>query len=167
MGFEEFTVNLPGIGTGRWVIDKSQQKAAWEMYVELVTRISVQPLGPDEGLLREALTSLYRLFGETRRILREYGPDVAKPARRKSYSFGQLAVEVLNVWIRPFLSRWHPRLVDHEQRRAAGVSVFEHEQRWPDAPTVRAELATLQERLTAYADLLAGACDIPPLHAAK
>jgi len=35
MGFEEFTVNLPGIGTGRWVIDKSQQKAAWEMYVEL------------------------------------------------------------------------------------------------------------------------------------
>ena len=167
MGFEEFTVNLPGIGTGKWVVDGSQRKAAWEMYVELVTRISVQPLAADEGLLREALTSLYRLFGETRRILREYGPEVAKPAKKKAYSFGQIAVDVLNVWLRPFLSRWHPRLADHEQRRPPGTPAFEHEQKWDDAPTVRAELHELQCRLTVYADLLASACDIAPLHASR
>lgn len=167
MGFEEFTVNLPGIGTGKWVVDGSQRKAAWEMYVELVTRISVQPLGADDGLLREALSSLYKLFGETRRILREYGPEVARPRKKATLSFGQIAVDVLNVWLRPFLSHWHPRLAEHEQRRAAGESVLEHEQRWAESATVRDELKQLRVRLTAYADLLANACEISPLHASS
>src|ERR1051326_6390568 len=111
MGFTEFEIHLPGgIGTGKWVVDDTQRKAAWEMYVELITRVSVEPLAPDKGLLREALTSLYTLFGETRRILREHGPSVAKRNPKSLYSFGAIAVDVLNVWLRPFLSEWHPKL---------------------------------------------------------
>jgi hypothetical protein len=36
---------------------RQEREAAWEMYVELVTRVTVVPLGADRGLVREALTS--------------------------------------------------------------------------------------------------------------
>ena len=52
--------------SGTWVPDDDERSAAWEMYVELVTRVSVVGLGPGEGLLREALTSLYQLYDITR-----------------------------------------------------------------------------------------------------
>ncbi|HET7501309.1 MAG TPA: hypothetical protein VFK02_09915 [Kofleriaceae bacterium] len=157
------TVKLPGI-EGEWVADKAQQTAAWEMYVELITRVSVQPLGHDEGLLREALASLHALFGETRRILRTYGPDVARPERKKYLSFGGIAVDVMNVWLRPFLSKWHPRLQDHESRRPADASPHQHEAAWAEADALRAALDELRGKLILYADLLAEACEIPSLH---
>lgn len=157
------TVKLPGI-EGEWVADRAQQAAAWEMYVELVTRTAVQPLGPQEGLVGEALSSLYALFGETRRILRAYGPEVATPERKKYISFGSIAVDVLNVWLRPFLSKWHPRLQDHESRRPAALSAYQHEQVWDEAATLRAALEELRGKLVLYADLLAQVCGVPSLH---
>lgn len=159
------TVKLPGIVEGEWVASRGQKAAAWEMYVELVTRIAVQPLAANEGLLREALASLYTLFGETRRILRAYGPEVAKPERKKLLSFGGIAVDVLNVWLRPVLAAWHPRLQDHESRRPAGASALQHEQAWPAAVELRATLEELRVRLVSYADLLAEVCEVPSLHA--
>ncbi|WP_370135611.1 hypothetical protein [Streptacidiphilus sp. EB103A] len=61
---------------GTWEPNDAERRAAWELYVELVTRVSVVPLGTDEGLLREALSSLYSLFGTTREVLRRHGPEV-------------------------------------------------------------------------------------------
>jgi hypothetical protein len=156
-------VKLPGI-EGEWVADRAQQTAAWEMYVELVTRIAVQPLGEHDGLLREALSSLYALFGETRRILRAYGPGVATPERKKYISFGAIAVDVLNVWLRPFLAKWHPLLQDHESHKPAALSAYKHEQAWGEAPALRAALELLRGKLVMYADLLAQACRVPSLH---
>jgi hypothetical protein len=51
-----------------------------------VTRIAVVSLGPDEGLLREALASLHSLFAITRDILRRYGPNIAEPKPDGQYS---------------------------------------------------------------------------------
>jgi len=79
--------------------------------VELTTRIAVQPLNPEEGLLREALSSLYSIFGVTREILHKAGPSVAKGPN----SFGPVAIEVLNKGLRPFLAKWHPLLFTHEK----------------------------------------------------
>jgi hypothetical protein len=158
-------VGLSLFGTSvTWVPDTEQQKAAWEMYVELVTRIAIQKLEDDEGLVREALSSLYALFGETRRILRAYGPDVATPPKKSDVSFGEIAVRVLNEWLRPFLAKWHPLLSDHESKRPPTVSAYEHERSWDKARALRADLVDLQKRLVAYADLLARVCGIPPLH---
>lgn len=50
---------------------------AWAFYVELTTRIAIQPLAPGHGLLREALNSLYTLFTEMRKILRDAGRAIA------------------------------------------------------------------------------------------
>src|SRR5665811_1685852 len=90
---------------GGWKPNDAERDAAWELYVELATRSAVVPLRGGEGLIREALTSLYSLFDTTRGILREYGPVLARPRPAGEYSFGQLAMLVLNFELRPLASR--------------------------------------------------------------
>ena len=52
--------------SGTWEPNDVERHAAWELYVELVTRVSVVPPQADQELLREALTSLNSLFTTTR-----------------------------------------------------------------------------------------------------
>jgi hypothetical protein len=74
---KKLSLGLPfGLGNAEFVTDETQVRAAWSLYVELVTRIAVQPLAQDEGLYREVLNSLYSLFATTREILKEAGPSV-------------------------------------------------------------------------------------------
>lgn len=157
------TVKLPWV-EGVWEADEKQQLAAWEMYVELITRVAVQPLGAERGLLREALTSLHSLFGETRRILKQYGPSVATPLHPTALAFGQIAVDVLNRSLRPLLARWHPLLSAHEIARPANHSPFDHERAWAQHDELRAQLAECRQTLMLYADLLAAVCSITSLH---
>jgi len=157
-------LDLPFIGKveGTWEPDKDQQRAAWEMHVELVTRISIIGLGRDEGVLREALSSLYSLFGSTREILRRYGPTLAKQ-QGGTISFGYLAVAVLNTVLRPLLAKWHPELAGYEATRPATGSVVEHERSWPAAVELRADLEKARRILVEYADLLAEVAGVPAL----
>lgn len=149
---KKVSVSLPfGIGSAEWESDPTGRKAAWSLYVELVTRIAVEPLEGEEGLLREALNSLYSLFGTTREILKEAGPDVG--ASRNSV--GGIAIAVLNMGLRPFLSKWHPRLQAWEAKRPADRSPKEHEQQWSEEPELRNALTSLRTDLEEYASALA------------
>jgi hypothetical protein len=152
--------------SGTWEPNDAERLAAWELYVELMTRVAVVPLRAGEGLLREALTSFYSLFATTRDILRRHGPAVAEPKPDGQYNLGYLAVVILNGVIRPFLARWHPLLEEWEATRPPGRSQVEHEQAWPHIAQLRAELDTSRGILTQYAALLAAACGVPDLSAA-
>jgi hypothetical protein len=148
--------------SGSWEPNDEERKAAWEIYVELVTRVTVVPLGPDQGLLREALTSLYSLFAITREVLRRHGPALAAPGRANGrYTLGYLAVAILNFELRPVLSRWHPALEDWEAHRPPGSSRLAHEQAWEHAGEFRAELERVRRNLADYAELLAEASGVP------
>lgn len=158
-------IGLPWIGDleGEWQPDENEVKAAWELYVELVTRISIVELKPGEGLLREALSSLYSLFGSTRDILRKYGPSVGKPKGDSTLSFGVLSVAVLNSVLRPVLAKWHPILQDYESTRPGGVSPLEHEKKWEKAQELRDILNEVRSKLSEYADILAQVAGVPSL----
>lgn len=148
---------------GEWEPDDAERRASWEMYVELVSRISVAELGPDEGSLREALSSLYSLFGSTREILRHYGPDVAQSDRDGTLSFGYIAIAVLNGALRPLLSVWHPRLAAYEATRPADRSTLDHERAWDAAPALREALNLHRGVLVEYARILGEAAGAPAL----
>jgi hypothetical protein len=149
---KKVSVSLPfGIGSAEWEADLTERRAAWSLYVELVTRIAVEPLAEEEGLLREALNSLYSLFGTTREILKEAGPEVGTSHR----SVGGIAIAVLNRGLRPFLAKWHPRLQVWESKRPVEVSPSEHEQKWSDALELRKELEVLRGNLHQYSLALA------------
>jgi hypothetical protein len=162
----EVNLGLPfGVGglKGVWEPDQSEQTAAWEMYVELITRITVVEIGPSQGLLREALDSLYSLFDTTRGILRQHGPSVARVKGQGSYSFGYLAVIILNQVLRPVLAEWHPKLVDHESRRPTDISQADYEQAWAQNEELRAVLREIRPTLEQYAELLAEVAGVPSL----
>lgn len=149
---------------GTWKPDESERKAAWEMYVELITRISVQELHPEEGLLREALSSLYTLFDTTRKILRNYGPSIAQPKLNGNLSFGHLAISILNYSLRPLLAKWHPLLLNYEKTRESSVSIVDHEKKWNKYKELRGEIERVRSELNEYANLLANVANVPPIH---
>jgi hypothetical protein len=154
---KKVSVSLPfGIGSAEWAPDPTERRAAWSLYVELMTRIAVQPLELDQGLLGESLTSLYSLFETTREILKEAGPDVGA----SYWSVGGIAIAVLNNGLRPFLARWHPMLQFWESQRPPGISVIEHERNWSEELQLRKELKELREHLAQYSEALANIAGI-------
>ena len=161
----KINIALPGFGgiEGSWEPDESERNAAWELYVELVTRISVQGLRDDEGLLVEALSSLYSLFETTRSILRKYGPTVGRPNNESDVSFGYVALAVLNHVLRPVLAKWHPLLQDYEDTKPAAVMRYAHECAWTRATELRAVLAATRSELIDFANVLASVAKVPPL----
>ncbi len=148
---------------GVWEPDEAEREAAWEMYVELVTRVPIVPLDSNEGIVREALTSMYSLFDTTRKILREKGPDIAKPKGQGNLSFGFLAVIILNRVIRPILAKWHPLLQEYESKRPGTVSIVEHERQWEYYAELRQVINDAREPLVAYANILAKVAGVPSL----
>jgi hypothetical protein len=146
-----------------WEPDNSERDAAWEMYVELVTRIAVVKLPEESGLLRESLSSLHDLFAVTRGIMRKYGPSVATAKGKGDVSFGLLAVGMLNVVLRPLLTKWHPMLVKYEATRPVKKSVAEHEAQWAEATAFRRELEQTRQKLVQYANALADVCGVQSL----
>ncbi len=146
------STSLPfGLGQVELESDEAMRRAAWALYVELTTRITTQTLEIDQGLLREALNSLYSLFASTREILRESGPDVGTSLE----SVGGVALTVLNVGLRPFLTKWHPALSAWEAQRPTDVGPKEHEKNWSEEPQLRNELKLLRENLEEYVHALA------------
>ncbi len=162
-----FTVSLkiPGVGgiEGTWEPNDEERDAAWEMYVELITRVSVVELKKNEGLLREALSSIHSLFDTTRKILREYGPAIARQKNKEEFSFGHIAIIILNIAIRPFLAKWHPLLLDYENERKPEISILEHEKNWDKYDELRDKLEELRQILLLYTDLLSDVADVPSL----
>lgn len=137
-----------------WEIDEIQRKAAWEMYVELVTRITTFELKDGEGILREALNSLHSIFGTSREILKRYGPAIATPSNPKDTTFGHLVIAILNKIIRPILTKWHPLLLDWEQTHPNKDRLTDHENKWPHNKELREELNLVRVQLTEYANVL-------------
>lgn len=150
--------------SGAWEPNDSERRAAWELYVELITRVtSVSLLS---GSLREALTSVHSIFASTREILRKYGPDIAEPKPSGTYSFGYLAVTMLNFIIRPRVSYWHPTLRSYEELRPIGTSVIDHEYAWTRNADLRSDLTQMASELRHFGDVLGSACKVPNLSTA-
>ena len=115
-------------------IANADKDAAWEMYIELLTRITTQTLDPKDGDEKTALDSIYKLFEITREIIKRHGRD--------SLEFTKLAIVVLNQIIRPFTARWHKPPVSGAFSDSVQRDLF------------RKELAELQIDLRRYTGML-------------
>jgi hypothetical protein len=117
-----------------WQPRDEDKDAAWDLYVELITRVSTQRLLPEEGEEQAALKSIYDLFALTRSTIKRHG--------RHCINFTRIAVVILNQRVRPFTAKWHRRL-------AAGPLAD------TDREVFRDELSRLQTDLRNYTRLLA------------
>ncbi|CAL9278960.1 MULTISPECIES: hypothetical protein [Streptomyces] len=138
----EVRVTVPQLSELTFVVNNDARQVAWQLFIESVTRVSVQRLNDDEGLLREAMTSLYGLFATTRETLK-----VSRPSTQVSagLTVEALAVSFLNAELRPFLSKWHPRLLAFEEAHPDRP-----ESEWSQAPECRADLRRVQDHSREY-----------------
>ncbi|MFF2651138.1 hypothetical protein [Streptomyces sp. NPDC058045] len=150
----KLTIPFVGEVTGLWVPADAERTAAWQLYFQLASRIAVVPLERDQGVLREALSSLYSLYDVTRGILHEHGPAVAPPVPPGRLTFGVLAMVTLNRVLRPLLTVWHPKLAAYEAMRPAGRDPVTYERDWPEADELRHQLAATREALRSLARTL-------------
>jgi hypothetical protein len=143
------SINLPfGLGGVQVDVSEAEARAAWNLYVELATRVAVRPLDEGQGFAREALNSLYSLFGTTREVLRQAGPEIA----RGPDALGPLAIRILNEGLRPFTARWHTELRKFEAAAGGGPT---DDSTWSARAEFDAELRQVQEQLGVYVEMLA------------
>ena len=126
-----------------WRPQDEDKAAAWELYIELLTRITTQPIDPEHGDEKTALESVYSLFPITRQVL--------KNNTRSCTEFTKLAVVVLNQVVRPFTAKW--------QRLGLQGAFENHEKR----VEFRNELSTLQVTLRKYTRMLADMAGVEDL----
>jgi len=130
-----------------WEPDDAEKDAAWEMYVELITRVTTQNLMLEEGDEQTALESIYGLFDITRSVIKNHG--------RHCETFARIAVVILNQKIRPFTAKWHRLSLDGALDT-------------PDAKIeFRKELEELQLVLRGYTGLLATVANVEDITAIK
>lgn len=126
-----------------WKPQDEDKAAAWELYIELLTRITTQNLHFAHGDEKTALTSIYSIFGITR--------DVMKNNGRHCIEFTKIAVVVLNQVVRPFTAKWH------------GLSIQGSFDSFEKCTEFRAELEQLQNVLRIYTQMLADMADVEDL----
>lgn len=158
----EYEINIPGFtikGTVRY--NAIEQELAWKVYVELITRVSGNFLDERTGILRETLQSLYKLFDILRETLKNSNVELAKKlpdalgqGKTGDLTIASLLILIMNNQLRPFLSKWHPLLLEHEKKRSDQVSQFEHEEMWEHNLSFRSDLKILQSGLSEYINSL-------------
>jgi hypothetical protein len=136
VGLTSLKVNLQFIEAEFNLVNSADQDAAWEMYVELITRVATQDL--HHGDPKTALESLSKLFAITRDILKNKG--------RNAINFAKIAVVILNQVVRPFTSKWHPQMAELENEE--NLILF------------KSELQNVQKEVKKYASLLANMLEI-------
>lgn len=141
-GLEKIKINAK-FAEMEFKLVEDDQIAAWEMYVELLTRITTQSLDDEVGDEETALTSIYNLFDITRDILKTKG--------RNATQFTKVAIIVMNQIIRPFTAKWHKKKID---------GAFSD---WGECYTFRTELKELQDNLISYTRLLAEMANVEDL----
>ena len=145
--FNRFHLNSVKLGP-RWAslevsFDEADRNAAWELYIEMLTRIVTQPLSTESGDEKAALDSVNSIFPTTRDILRRYG--------RKTIHFSKIAIPILNQVVRPFTAKWHRRHLSGSFKKPRGRKEF------------RDELATLCQSLRNYNQMLAEIAEVEDL----
>lgn len=123
---------VPGTDT-QTATSKSQQ-AAWDLYIELRTRVATEALPLHSGQEGAALGSLHSLFERSRATFHEHGPETAWLAA--------IAFQALNEDLRPVTAYWHGVVGD-------GSFVYPDE-----AGDFRADLFDLQGKLRLLTDFL-------------
>lgn len=126
-----------------WAPKDEDKDAAWELYTELLTRTTTQPLPIEHGDENVALNSVHDFFSLTRAIIKSHG--------RHCNEFTKIAVVILNQKVRPFTTKWHKPGIE---------TVFDDPEQ---CKIFREDLTKLQGTLRTYSRMLADMAGVEDL----
>ena len=126
-----------------WKPQDADRDASWELYIELLTRVTTQGLRPEDGSEASALESIYTILPLTRETIKRH--------RKLGNEFTKIAIVILNQVLRPFTAKWH---------RLSLTGAFEDKEQ---RATFRNELVILQENLRKFSQMLADMAGVEDL----
>ena len=101
---QSVSIGLPfGLGSATFDLTSNDRVAAWKLHVQLVTRKAALPFDQTHDVIADVLASLFELFQVARDLLLDMPPANSND----QHGVAGLIVRVLNMGIRPALTRWH------------------------------------------------------------
>lgn len=135
----EIEVTVPQFSKIKFAVTKDHKVLARRIVNQMTSRVTVQSLADDTGRADEAIASVFTFFKFVRELLDADITTSSTPGRAK---INVLALNMLNLHLRPFLSTWHR---NHGDWRVNYPDAPESE--WPDDARFRAALRALQSVL--------------------
>lgn len=151
------SIGLPfGLGSATFDLTSKDRIAAWKLHIQLVTRKAALPFDQKDDVVADVFASLFELFQVTRDLLLELPPSNSND----QHGVAGLIIRVLNMGIRPTLTRWH---ADYRRWWEAALQLpanagrppQEIQRDYPRYPDLVADLGRMNIELSKFSDQLA------------
>jgi len=123
-------------GDNCWAPSDEDRALAWDIYIELHSRVSTQSLDDKQGNDLAALESIHNLFSIARERMQFHGIQCANTST--------LIMLFLNQYLREFMTKWHKFSIQENWKDGGGV-INEN---------FRSELKGIQESLESFSTAL-------------
>lgn len=157
-GWKDFEIDQAEIGTGssklRFKPNMTDRQVAYAIWVELSTRKIGLPIDFDHDIIAEIYDSWYTFFAVTRDLVKSI--PVNKVRHASTQKIIKLSIEVLNLGLRPHLTKWQARFrcwYENEINKGSRDLVIdpqEVQQKFPKYDELKGEMAQVNKHLMAY-----------------
>lgn len=149
-----------GIGTAKVKIKPNYEdlQIAYKLLVELSTRKIGLPIDIEHDVIVEVYNSWYEFFRITRELIKSM--PASKIRRNESTrKLVNIAIEVLNIGIRPHLTKWQARFrrwyeTQLQTAENSGLSPQEIQKKFPGYKTLVEDMQNVNRNLIKYKDKL-------------
>ena len=149
-----------GIGSAKVKIKPNYDdlQIAYKLLIELSTRKIGLPIDIEHDVIVEVYNSWYEFFKVTRELIKDI--PASKIRRNESTrNLVNIAIEVLNIGIRPHLTRWQARFrrwYENESKAEGntGLSPQQIQKKFPDYKSLVEDMQSVNMNLIKYKDAL-------------
>lgn len=150
-----FELDLKIVKLGADFTDDDRQ-CAWELYVEMSTRVSVTGKHHDQDctdfngeLYVESLDSLFRFFQEARGIMRKF--PVGKIGGESQEHLGVMVNKAMTNVLRPFMEKWHVKFRHWwENQSNPRLDPIERQKQFPELKEFLADWTSVRWLMKAF-----------------
>lgn len=152
-----FEINEAEFGIGNQKIklrpNDTDRQIAYKIWVELSTRKIGLDIDLNNDVVSEIYDSWYNFFAITRELIKEV--PVSKFKRKDTERIIRLSIDVLNLGIRPHLTRWQARFrrwydVQLSKDENAELHPQDIQKTFPDYEELQDDLLSINTRLIGY-----------------
>lgn len=147
-------ITLPSGVSFEFKAQEEDRKIAWEIFVQIRTRIAAVEFKDGEDSLLHVNQSLYDLFNLIREKVQ--GLSLRTVTKDKDGNLVELYFSILNHGIRPYLTKWHiPVSHFHTKQKDSYKSTIEVDQEFAQSnPKIILDIKSLNYRMKKYAEIL-------------
>ncbi len=129
-------------------------RVAHQVWTELQTRKAALPFDENDDVILEVYNSWYALFGIIRNLIKTIPAEHVK-GNEDTAKLVSLLIDVLNLGLRPHLTRWQARYrAWHEKNADPAVAPQDMQKRYPEYAVLVSELKQVNQEMSKFATAL-------------